>query len=110
MALPTKIKTAISADLHEMLEWTILLNFFHDNQDTLSLPEKISIYAKCEDFRKFWNTMREEPFDYVRNSGDLVTLIKISPSLNIDKHSVNPGNIYTDTDLLEHFKKEKESR
>ena len=110
MTLPDKVRTALNADSEDMISWSILLNFFSNEQSELSLPEKITIYDKCEAFRIFWNTDHVEITETVRNSGEVVKQKKIRTSLNIDKNEVYPNNIYTDKELLDHFQTETQTR
>ena len=103
MTLPTDVQAALTADLDDMVRWNHLLNYFSQNQDTIPLPEKISIYEKCEAFRNFWNTDRKVPYMYKRSDGNIVEMTQIVNSLEIDKKSVNPNTLYTDEELLEHL-------
>jgi len=69
-----------------MVLWASLLNFFSDNRSKLSLPEKISIYKKCEDFRIFWS------------------------HLHIDKNEIFPNHIYTDNEILDYYQTISQTR
>ena len=46
MTLPIEIRTALEADVEDMIYWSSLLNFFSSHQSELSLPQKIAIYEK----------------------------------------------------------------
>lgn len=107
MTFPDNIQVAVTADMQDMLSWSILLNYFSQHQSELSPTEKITIYEKCEDFRIFWNTDHIETTEVVRNSGEVVTQKKVRTSLNIDKKDVYPNNIYTDNDIIEHLQTRK---
>lgn len=103
MALPENIQTAIAADVQDMIQWSCLLNFFSTHQSELSLPEKITIYEKCEDFRIFWNSDFSTNVKVISNSGRITTQTKTRPSLNIDKNEIFPNQIYSDKELLDYF-------
>ena len=103
MALPENIQTAIAADVQDMIQWSCLLNFFSTHQSELSLPEKITIYEKCEDFRIFWNSDFSTVVEVVSNSGRITNQTRTRPSLNIDKNDIFPNQIYSDKELLDYF-------
>lgn len=103
MIFPDNVRTALQADLNDMISWSCLLNFFSNFQSELSLPEKILIYERCEDFRIFWNTDRVETTEQISHSGRKTNQTKIRQSLNIDKNNVYPNHIYTDQDILDHL-------
>jgi len=100
MSIPNKIRTCLDADLTDMVAWSSLLNLFSEFQSDLSLPEKITIYDKCEEFRNFWNQNRTEKFYITRNSGEVVEQTKYIKSLDIKKSDIFPDNIYSDIELL----------
>lgn len=100
MALPERIQTAIDADLTDMVAWSSLLNLFSEFQSDLSLPEKIIIYHKCEEFRNFWNQDRVDIYHITRNSGEKVEQKKYIKSLDIKKSDMFPDNIYSDIELI----------
>ncbi len=110
MALPDKIRTALEADIKDMVAWSSLLHSFPDFQSELSLPEKLTIYYRCEEYRIFWNSDRTEVIPVTRNSGKVVNQIKHFKGLNIDIADINPNNIYQDPDLLNYFQTESENR
>ncbi len=110
MTFPEKIRTAPKADLKDMIVWSSLLHSFPDFQSELSLPEKLTIYYRCEEYRIFWNQDRTETFYITRNSGKVVEQIKYFKGLNIDIADINPNNIYQDPDLLNYFQTESENR
>ena len=104
MAFPKKIQIALEADRTDMISsWVALLNSFAEFQTELSLPEKLTIYYRCEDLRIFWNSDRREPYLHTRNSGEIVQQIKYIKSLNIDISDIKPNNVYNDQDLIEYF-------
>jgi hypothetical protein len=103
MAFPDKIRLALAADNKDMVAWSSLLHTFPDFQSELSLPEKLTIYHRCEEFRIFWNSDRQEVIPMTRNSGEVVNQIKYIKGLNIDIADINPNNIYQDPDLLDYF-------
>lgn len=103
MTFPDNIRTALDSNMHDMLSWSILLNFFSKQQSKLSPTTKITIYEKCEDFRNFWNADHIETVDIIRNNGEIVKQKSVRTSLNIDKNTVYPNNIYIDKDILDYL-------
>ena len=102
MTLPDNIRTALAADNEDMVSWSSLINFFSTHQSELSLPEKITIYEKCEEFRIFWNTDHIYEKEITKN-GKTQVMKAIRQSLNIEQADVNPDNIYTDQELIDYF-------
>ena len=101
MELPPNIKQIIDSNSTEdLLSWSIILFFFQDNKDNLTIRQKKRFYKRSEAFRIYWNTPRSVKIKIDKN-GEMVDAVNQIQPLNIEIEDIHPNDLYQDKTITE---------
>jgi hypothetical protein len=101
--MPQSIEVAMHKDITNLVNWALLLSLFKKHQQDLTYKQKIKIYKKCESYREFWNSDREETVIYTNFLGEKKKIIHIKYGLGIKPENIYDDAIYRDTDILSYI-------